>query len=143
MDDGIIIHEDKNYLIYCLNEIKKILDKYKLKLNNNTKIYYYKEGFEFLGFRYIIKNNKVIMKVSNKTKKRFKRKMKNMDKLLNDNKITSKEYLQVRNSYLGHLSHGNTSKLVDKTLYKRNYIKIYRITIINSNIVLNEEYVIY
>ena len=65
MDDGLLIHESKEYLKYCLNEIEKIMSKYKLKLNKKTKIYKYNEGFEFLGFRYIIKNNKVIIKVKN------------------------------------------------------------------------------
>lgn len=63
MDDGILIHESKEYLKYCLEEITKIVNKYKLELNHKTKIYTSKEGFEFLGFRFIIKNNKVIMKV--------------------------------------------------------------------------------
>ena len=135
MDDGIIIHENKEYLKHCLKEITRILDKYKLKLNGKTNIYSSNNGFEFLEFRYIIKNNKIIMKVSNKTKKRFKRKMKNMTKLLNNNKITKLEYTQVRNSYLGHLSHGNTKKLVENTLYKKDYINIEEVTIKDNNIV--------
>ena len=65
VDDGILIHEDKLYLRYCLNKIENILNKYKLKLNSKTKIYSIKEGFEFLGFRYYIKNNKLVMKVNN------------------------------------------------------------------------------
>lgn len=76
MDDGLIIHESKEYLEYCLQEIDKIIKKYKLKFNKKAKIYSYKQGFEFLGFKYYIKNKKVIVKVKNQTKKRFKRKMK-------------------------------------------------------------------
>ena len=74
MDDGILIHESKEYLEYCLKEIEIILDKYKLELNNKTKIINIKEGFGFLGFKYYIKNNKVIMKVKNQTKKDLKEK---------------------------------------------------------------------
>lgn len=88
MDDGVIIHQNKEYLQYCLEEINKLLERYKLKLNKKTKIYSCKEGFEFLGFRYIIKNNKVIMKVKNSTKKRFKRKIKEYNKLLDKNKLS-------------------------------------------------------
>lgn len=106
MDDGVLIHEDKYYLRYCLKEIENILKKYKLELNHKTKIYSKKEEFEFLGFRYNIKNNKVIMKVKNETKKRFKKKI----KYLNENKE------QVLASYLGHLSYCNTSNLVYKSL---------------------------
>ena len=52
------------------------------------------------------------MKVSNKTKRRFKRKIKNMKLLIKENKITYRDYIQVKNSYLGHLNYGNTKKLV-------------------------------
>lgn len=116
MDDGVIIHQNKEYLQYCLEEINKILERYKLKLNKKTKIYSCKEGFEFLGFRYIIKNNKVIIKVKNSTKKRFKRKIKEYNKLLDKNKLSEFDYNQVLASYKGHLSYGNTNNLVYRNL---------------------------
>lgn len=136
MDDGILIHESKEYLKYCLKEIIKILDRYKLKLNSKTKIYSYKEGFEFLGFRFILKNNKIIMKVSNKTKKRFKRKIKNMLKLLDENKITLEEFNHVKSSYLGHLHYGSTNNLIKNNIKdKEKYISVEEVKIIDSNIV--------
>lgn len=116
MDDGVLIHRNKEYLKYCLEEINKILERYKLKLNKKTKIYSCKEGFEFLGFRYIIKNNKVIMKVKNSTKKSFKRKIKEYNKLLDKNKLSEFDYNQVLASYKGHLSYGNTNNLVYSNL---------------------------
>lgn len=121
MDDGIILHKDKDYLKYCLNEIKRIISKYKLELNNKTKIYKSYEGFEFLGFRYYIKNNKLIMKVNNKTKKRFKRKMKSMMRLVNNKKIEVEKFNQVKCSYLGHLSYGNTKKLIKLNIGIKSY----------------------
>ena len=39
MDDIICISEDKEYLKYCLGEIEKIVNKYRLVLNKKTKIY--------------------------------------------------------------------------------------------------------
>lgn len=116
MDDGVIIHQNKEYLQYCLEEINKLLERYKLKLNKKTKIYSCKEGFEFLGFRYIIKNNKVIMKVKNSKKKRFKRKIKEYNKLLDKNKLSEFDYNQVLASYKSHLSYGNTNNLVYSNL---------------------------
>lgn len=132
MDDGILIHESKEYLKYCLMKITNILDKYKLNLNKKTKIYHIKEGFDFLGFRYYIKNGKVIMKVKNQTKKKFKRKMRNLYYLCSKNIISKEEFIQVRNSYLGHLSYGSTRKLVrlekfnlnEKNIDLGNYVKI-------------------
>lgn len=133
MDDGVLIHRNKEYLKYCLEEINKILEKYRLKLNRKTKIYSYKEGFEFLGFRYIIKNNKVIMKVKNSTKKRFKYKIKSYRSLLSSNKIIKDDYNQVIASYKGHLSYGDTNNLVYSNL-SNGAIKLsfYRV-IINLN----------
>ena len=51
-DDGIIFHENKEYLKYCLKEIKKIIKKYELELNSKTSIISSKNGFNFLGFHY-------------------------------------------------------------------------------------------
>lgn len=124
MDDGILIHESKEYLKYCLSEIEKIIDKYKLTLNNKTCILNIKQGFEFLGFRFYIKNNKVLMKVKNETKKRFKKKLNIMNNLLEKNKIKFEDLRQVRNSYLGHLSHGSTNNLVYKELKKYKKYKV-------------------
>lgn len=133
MDDGVIIHQNKEYLQYCLEEINKILERYKLKLNKKTKIYSCKEGFEFLGFRYIIKNNKVIIKVKNSTKKRFKRKIKVYNKLLKKDKLSEFDYNQVLASYKGHLSYGNTNNLVYNNLSNGAIkLRVHRVTI-NSN----------
>lgn len=48
-DDFILIHNNKNYLKYCLNEIKKFLYKEKLELNKKTRIYKNTNNFIFLG----------------------------------------------------------------------------------------------
>lgn len=127
MDDGLLMHENKEYLVYCLKEITEMFEKYKLQLNHKTQIMNIKNGFDFLGFRYYIKNGKVIMKVKNQTKRRFKRKLKNMYKLKEEKRITNKQLIQVRNSYTGHLGHGNTQKLIKQTITKKeelNFIKV-------------------
>lgn len=137
MDDGILIHKDKEYLKYCLKEIEKILNKYKLELNNKTKIYNSFEGFEFLGFRYFIKNNKLIMKVTNRTKRKFKRKIKNMTKLMKEGKITKEIFIQVRNSYLGHLNYGKTKKLIKLNIKtEEKIIETKEVRIENKNVII-------
>lgn len=95
MDDGVLIFHNKGYLDYCLKEIEKKLKELKLSLNKKSKIYRSNEEIEFLGFRFLIKN-RLIMKISNKTKKRFKRR-------LNINNLPS---------YIGHLSNGNCHELI-------------------------------
>lgn len=48
-DDFLLFHESKNYLKYCLDEIKKFLVKEKLSLNSKTRIYKNTDNFLFLG----------------------------------------------------------------------------------------------
>lgn len=118
MDDGILLHTDKEYLKNCLKEIEKILERYGLKLNNKTRIYSSDEGFEFLGYKYIMKNNRLIVKIKGQTKRRFKRKMKTLYRLEEKGKITEKDIKHVEASYKGHLHYGNTKKLIENTIKK-------------------------
>lgn len=114
MDDFYCMHEDKQYLKECLIKIERFLEKYKLKLNKKTKIYNSNENVEFLGFMFSSRNNNIRMKLTNKTKKKFKTKMKIKYKELLNGNINMSEYKQVRNSYRGHLGHGNCVHLYRK-----------------------------
>lgn len=116
MDDGILVSNSKEYLKYCLKEIKKLMDTYELELNSKTRIYSIDDGFDFLGFRFVRRNGKLCVRVKNQTKRRFKRKMKNLYKLYFDNKVSLDIVNQVKYSYIGHLRYGDTYNLVDNTL---------------------------
>lgn len=48
-DDFLLLHPSKDYLKYCLLEIRNFLDKEKLNLNNKTSIYSSNDNFIFLG----------------------------------------------------------------------------------------------
>lgn len=118
-DDGILISDNKEYLIYCLDKIKRIISEYKLELNiNKTRIYSIDNGFEFIGFRFIRKNNKLLIKVKNQTKRKFKRKLKVLNKLYINGIINYDTFNQVKVSYLGHLKYGNCNKLIRNSLNK-------------------------
>ena len=127
MDDGILISSNKDYLKYCLKEIEKIITDYKLELNKNkTMICSLTHGFEFLGFRFIKQNNKLIIKVKNQTKKRFKTKIKTLSNLYLNNKIKWDKLYQVKVSYDGHLSYGNTNSLINNinNKYHKAFLKL-------------------
>ena len=112
MDDGVLLSHDKEYLKYCLSKIERATDKYKLKLNNKTKIINVnREGMDFLGFRFNIINNKIVMKVRRNTKKRFKRKM----KAIKNGKIPEDKGEQIISSYKGHFKWGNCYNLINKS----------------------------
>lgn len=48
-DDFLLFHKSKEYLKYCLNEIRSFLEKEKLSLNSKTRIYKNSDNFIFLG----------------------------------------------------------------------------------------------
>ena len=113
MDDAVLIHHDKQYLNYCKIKIEELLTKYKLEFNiKKTYINNIKNGLDFLGFRFHIKNNKVIMKVRNSTKRRFKKKEKILYTLKRYGYISDKVYKQSLSSNIGHLISGSCKKLI-------------------------------
>ena len=99
-DDMVLLSTDKQYLIDCLNKIKIVIEKYKLKTNNKTQIINVsKNGIDFLGFHYYIRDKKIIMKLRNSTKEKLKHCIKTKDN---------------QNSYYAHLKHGNCYNLYKK-----------------------------
>ena len=117
MDDGVLIHEDKEYLKYCKNEIELFLKNYKLNLNmKKTRVDSIKNGLDFLGFKFYISNNKIVLKVRNDTKKKFKKKMKKINLLYEKKIIDYKERKSVIDSYLGHLSYGSCDDLIYESI---------------------------
>ena len=113
MDDFIIIYHDKNYLKYVLNKVKeKLKNDYNLKVNNKkTRIDSIKNGIDFLGYKFYIKRDKVILKLRNHTKNRLKKKMKNVKLLKKYNFIDVKKFYILSNSYNGVLKWGSTKNL--------------------------------
>ena len=70
MDDFIILHPNKQFLENILIKIEDKLKEYKLEINRKkTSIDSIKNGIDFLGFNFYLNNNKIIMKLRNKTKK--------------------------------------------------------------------------
>ena len=112
MDDFVILHHDKNYLKYCLDKISnKLKEDYKLNINiKKTRIDNISNGIDFLGYHFFCKNNHVIIKLRDRTKKNIKRKIK---KFKNNNSDSLKRSLK---SYNGILKWSNCKSLFDKTL---------------------------
>lgn len=124
MDDFCLIHSDKAYLQHCLKEIKRYLNNnLKLQTNNKTQIFPIKNGVDFLGFHtYITDTGKVIRKIRRKSKQGIKRKLKKYKKLYVADKITKVEIDLSYQSWLGHASHGNCYRLIQKMNKKYNSI---------------------
>ena len=105
MDDFIIIHSDRKYLEDCLRKIKDKLKEEKLEVNKKTNIYNLNNGVSFLGYRFKLTNKKLTIRINNQTKRRIKRKIKNL-KIYNQEKLA-----RVRASYKGYLSYSNCNIL--------------------------------
>jgi hypothetical protein len=112
MDDGVIIHENQEYLKFCLKCISDKLQKYKLNLNvKKTKIDGLNKVIDFLDFIFFIINNNIVLKFRNETKKRFNKKTKVLNKMFSTGCIDEKEYDNLLASYKDHLMWGNCGEL--------------------------------
>lgn len=116
MDDFYLIHQDKEYLAYCLEEIKKFLVPLGLELNHKTAIFPLAQGIDFLGFRtYMTPSGKVVRKLRRDSKNRIRRKLKKFRRLLDEGKITFEAVVQSYSSWTGHAGHGNCHHLIRLT----------------------------
>lgn len=118
MDDCILLHESKEFLVDCLTALRRFAaEDAGLTFNEKTQIFPIANGVNYLGFHfYLATSGKVIRKVRNAAKNRFKRSLKGMKK---DFAAGSAEPAKIRQrlcSYLGHLRHGHTYRLRHKAL---------------------------
>lgn len=84
MDDGYLIHKSKEYLRFCLAEIRKLCKELGIKLNEKkTQIVKLSHGFTFLKTRfYITETGKVIRKIYKKSVTKERRKLKSFVPLM-------------------------------------------------------------
>lgn len=111
MDDFILIHHDKEYLKKYLNLINKKLSYLKLSLNKKTQIYNLKSGVIFLGYKFILKNKKLVILLNNQTRKKIKRKLRKARK----NNINF--YKKSLASYNGYFKVSTTNNFVYKNKF--------------------------
>jgi len=108
MDDFVIFDHDKERLKELKIIISEKLKEFKLELNKKTNIYDLNHGFGFLGYRFLLKGKKLIIKINPQTKRRIKKKMR---KLRN---VNAPNYEQVKASYMGYLKQAHTKNLLKK-----------------------------
>ena len=68
MDDFILIHPDKEYLQYCLREIRTFVEMCGLQLNAKTTLYPLRQGVRMLNWRFVITDTGRILKYMNNKK---------------------------------------------------------------------------
>lgn len=113
MDDFYLIHHDKDYLKYCLQEINKIIDILNLSLNGKTQIMPFKQGIKFLGFHTYIKDGQTVCKIRNENKRNAYRKYKKMARLVVSGKLDRKKFDECYQSWKAHANFGDCQGIID------------------------------
>lgn len=118
MDDLVLIHPNKDVLKRCLAEMRCVLsDELKLEFNAKTQIFPLQNGIDYLGFHfYLSTSGKVIRKVRNRTKRKFKRRLKQLSYEFGLGAAGYEDIRQVLASYRGHLSFGHCYRFLSHAL---------------------------
>lgn len=98
MDDLVILDTNRDSLKGDFNIISKEINKLKLNVNKKSRIYNLNNGFIFLGYKFIIKDNKLIIRYKSDTYKRINKRLKNL--FMYDKDM----YYKSKTSYNGYLS---------------------------------------
>ena len=124
MDDGYLIHESKEYLTYCLKEIKRLCTKLGIKLNDKkTQITRLDKGFIFLKSHYYISDsNKIIRIPTPKGIVTMRRKLKIFKTWLGNN-FSMEDVRTSMMSWLGHVKKLTAHNQIFKM--RRLYINLY------------------
>ncbi len=113
-DDFYLIHESKEYLTYCLEEIRKICIDMKITINEKkTGVVKLSHGFTFLKTKiYWGDAGKVIKKPCHKSVVRERRKLKKQKKLLDQGIMTFDDIRCSYSSWKGSMKYRNARKTV-------------------------------
>lgn len=102
MDDFLLIHPDKEYLKKCKKKIEDKVAQLNLSLNDKTQIFSIKRGINFLGYRFILKNKRLIVLINQKNKRKIKRRLHKLQK-----KNNIEKYKEVVVSYSGYFQNAH------------------------------------
>jgi hypothetical protein len=110
MDDSYLIHESKEYLEYCLQEIIRLCDTLGIKLNKNkTQIVKLTHQFTYLKTKYnLTESGKILRRVSRVAVTRMRRKMKKFKRFYDRGLMTLKDIECSYQSWRGYLKRKNS-----------------------------------
>ena len=124
MDDGIIIHNNKDFLSNLLVEIQKEAEKLGLQLNiKKTRIVKISKQFTFLKKRIsVLDNGSIIMKIDKSSITRMRRKLNKFSKKYECGKMSIKNIQDSYNSWRSfalQFNSYNTVKSMDRLFYQK------------------------
>ena len=114
MDDFLLFHEDKKYLIFCKNIIAKRLHNLGLILSaKKTQIFPIRQPIHFLGFSFkLTESGKVLMLVLPNKVTRERRKLKKLVNLCNRGILTREDVDKCFEAWKAHATKGNSYNLI-------------------------------
>lgn len=109
MDDGYLIHQDKEYLKYCLKRIKEECRKLGMPLNDKkTHIVKISHGFTWLKGRFFLtQSGKIVKKIYKKSVTRERRKLKKLKKFCEAGRMTEEDAWSAFQSWRSYARHFN------------------------------------
>ena len=126
MDDFILIHEDRGYLVKCLSYIETELSKLDCKTNKDkTHIVTLKQGIPFLGFHYRLTNTgKVIMTILSANVRNERKRLRHMARKVRHGEGTREKANEMYESWKAHAIKGNTFRAMQRM--ERYYNNLWR-----------------
>ena len=117
MDDGVVVHSDRDHLRDCLAQMRAYLDcERALTFNEKTQIVPLSQGVDYLGFHlYLSETGKVVRRLRASNKRSTKRKLKRFRHAYRVGKISAEDVAESVQSYRAHLAHGDCWRL-ERTL---------------------------
>lgn len=120
-DDVICVVENKKQAQELRENMKWYLKEHlQLETNEKTQIYPMAQGVDAYGYRIYTTH----MLVRNQSKRKMKRRIKSMDKKLQDGELELAYVQQCVNSWLGHARHSNSYNLCKKIFKNYPYIEV-------------------
>ena len=112
MDDFYLIHHNKEYLKFCLENISEMVSSLNLELNGKTQIVPFKCGIRFLGFHhYVTSAGKYIRKLPSEKKRQAVKRIRKMIRKVKSGEISAEKFYQNYNAWKNHALKGNCIKL--------------------------------
>ena len=126
MDDFLLIHHDRDFLVKCLKEIRVQLEKVGLEINDEkTQIIKATSGVMFLGFKFkLTESGKVIRMINPQNVKHERKKLARMVSKAKKGEITRKKVDECFDAWKAHAEKGNTQHVI--TRMKRYYRDLWR-----------------
>lgn len=126
MDDFLLIHEDEEYLKYCMKAIENELRHIGLEINvKKTKIIPLNEKFLFLGFYYrLTGTGKILMTIDPQKVKHERRKLRKLVKKVKKGELTKEKVDSWYEGWKRYASGTSKRKKKSRRVSKRNNYKM-------------------